>query len=128
MSTEVIEKLVAAYLDQMQAMNPEGWVENFAEDAVIYDPVGNPPSKVKEDFPKFFGLLSMVFEKLEISQDQIFIAGNGAAVKWTMRGLGKNGRQGIAEGISVFEINEAGKIQQVSSYWDEAAMMAQLKD
>ena len=128
MSTEVIEKLVAAYFDQMQAMNPEGWVENFAEDAVIYDPVGNPPSKVKEDFQKFFGLLSMVFEKLELSQDQIFIAGNGAAVKWTLRGLGKNGRQGTAEGISVFEINEAGKIQQVSSYWDEAAMMAQLKD
>ena len=127
MSTEVIEKLVAAYFSQMQAMNPEGWLENFAEDAVINDPVGSPP-KAKEDFQKFFGLLSMVFEKLELSQDHIFIAGNGAAVKWTMQGLAKNGRQGTTEGISVFEINEAGKIQQVSSYWDEAAMMAQLKD
>ncbi len=127
MSTEIIEKLVAAYFSQMQAMNPEDRLENFAEDAVIIDPVGSPP-KAKEDFQKLFGLLSMVFEKLELSQDHIFIAGNGAAVKWTMRVLGKNGRQVTTEGISVFEVNEAGKIQQVSSYWDEAAMMAQLKD
>jgi len=34
----------------------------------------------------------------------------------------------MAEGISVFETNENGKIKQVSSYWDDDAMMAQIKD
>ncbi len=70
----------------------------------------------------------MAFAKLELSLDNIFTSGNGAAVKWTMRGWGKNSRQGIAEGISIFEIHESGKIQQVSSYWDDAAMMAQIRD
>ncbi|NEO03671.1 MAG: ketosteroid isomerase, partial [Moorea sp. SIO3I7] len=39
----------------------------------------------------------------------------------------KNGREATAEGISVFEINDDGKIQQVLSYWNEAEMMAKLK-
>lgn len=128
MSAEAIEKLVDAYFVNMAAMNPEGWVENFAEDGVICDPVGKPPSKVHEDFQKFFGMLSAIFDKLELSKDHIFVvAGSGAAVKWTMRAVGKNGRTATVEGISVFEINGAGKIQKVSSYWDDAALMAQLK-
>jgi ketosteroid isomerase-like protein len=127
MSPELIQKLVTSYFSSLQMMDVTRWVENFTEDAVIYDPVGKPPSKARENAQAFFGLLSMAFEKLELSQDNVFIAGTGAAVKWTMRGSGKSGKQGIAEGISVFEIHESGKIQQVSSYWDDAAMMAQIK-
>lgn len=127
MSPELIQKLVTSYFSSLQMLDAAGWAENFTEDAVIYDPVGNPPSKARENAQAFFGLLSMAFKKLELSQDNVFIAGNGAAVKWTMRGLGKSGKQGITEGISVFEIHESGKIQQVSSYWDDAAMMAQIK-
>ena len=52
---------------------------------------------------------------------------NGAAVKWTMQVITKNDRHATSEGISIFEINDVGKIQKVSSYWDEAAMMTKLK-
>lgn len=127
MSPETIQALVSAYFKSLQAMDAKAWVENFTEDAVIYDPVGNPPNKARENAQKFFGILSMAFDKLELTPDQVFVAGNGAAVKWTMRGWGKSGKQGIAEGISVFEVHESGKIQQVSSYWDDAAMMAQIR-
>ncbi|MGG6264529.1 nuclear transport factor 2 family protein [Leptolyngbya sp. AN03gr2] len=127
MSPELIQKLVTSYFSSLQTMDIEAWTENFTEDAIIYDPVGNPPSKARENAKAFFGLLSKAFEKLELSQDNVFIAGNGAAVKWTMRALGKSGKQGTGEGISVFEIHESGKIQQVSSYWDDAAMMAQIR-
>ena len=79
-------------------MNAKAWVENFNEDGVIYDPVGKPPSNVHSDYQKFFGLLSMIFAKLELTLNNIFIVDNGAAVKWTMQGVGKNGKQGVAEG------------------------------
>ncbi|HBE16140.1 MAG TPA: ketosteroid isomerase [Cyanobacteria bacterium UBA11149] len=127
MSKETIESILTAYFANMAAMNPEGWVDTFAEDAVICDPVGNPPSKAHEDFQKFFGMLTAFFEKLELSQDKIIIVGNNAAVNWTMRVVAKNGRNAMTEGVSTFEINEAGKIQKVSSYWNEGEMMAQLK-
>ena len=127
MTKETIEAVVNSYFINMAAMNAKAWVENFTEDGVIYDPVGKPPSNVQSDYEKFFGLLSMIFAQLELTPNNIFIVDNGAAVKWTMQGVGKNGNQGVAEGISVFEINENAKIKQVSSYWDDAAMMAQIK-
>lgn len=127
MPPETIQAVVADYFANLQAMNLEGWVKSFAEDAVVHDPVGKPPSNAIETAPKFFGLLSMVFEKLQLSQDHVFVAGNRAAVKWTMQGWGRNSKQGITEGISVFEIHASGKIQRVSSYWDEAAMMVQIR-
>ena len=38
----------------------------------------------------------------------------------------KNGKVAQAEGISIFQFNREGKIEQMKSYWDEAAMKAQL--
>lgn len=44
-----------------------------------------------------------------------------------MRVVGQNQRTGEAEGISTFELDETGKIRVVSSYWDDAALMQQLR-
>ncbi|OUL18714.1 nuclear transport factor 2 family protein [Nostoc sp. 106C] len=127
MTTATIEKVVAAYFANISTMNPEGWVENFAEDALSYDPVGEPPAKVHEGFRQFIGQLQAVFEKLEPTTEHIFVAGNEAAVKWTMRGLSKTGKSVTFEGITIFEINEADKIQTIRAYWNPAAMVAQLR-
>ncbi len=127
MSTEEIAALLTIYFDNMAAMNAEGWLEIFSEDALIHDPVGSPPKLVHKDSQQFFKILSNFFEKIELSKDNIFFVKNGAAVKWTMQVVAKSGRYTTVEGISVFEINDIGKIQKVSSYWDEAAMMMKLK-
>lgn len=128
MSTEEIRALLTVYFDNMAAMNAEGWLGIFSEDAVIHDPVGTPPKHVHQDAQHFFKMLANVFEKIELSEDNIFFVKNGAAVKWTMQVFAKNGRNVATEGISVFEINDTGKIQKVSSYWDEAEMMMKLKN
>ncbi len=47
---------IAQYYTSLAAMNRGGWLEVLATDAVIYDPVGKPHLKVKEDSPKFFNL------------------------------------------------------------------------
>ncbi len=127
MSKESIETLIAAYFDHMGTMNPEGWVEYFAEDALSYDPVGHPPTKIHEGFREFFGQLQAVFEQLEATIEHIFIAGNEAAVKWTIRAKSKAGRSVTFEGITIFEINESGKIQTTRAYWEPAALVAQLR-
>jgi hypothetical protein len=69
MSSETIPTAVTAYFNALETMNPENWIENFSEDALVYDPVGNPPNKARENYQQFFGLLTMAFAKLEISQD-----------------------------------------------------------
>ncbi len=127
MSKEIIQNLVQTYFANMEAMNAEGWLAIFALDALIYDPVDSPGKKIHENAQEFFAIMSRFFAKLELSQDYLFIASNEATAKWTMTVVAKNGKTATAEGISLFTINEAGKIQQVRSYWDEATMMAQLR-
>ncbi len=127
MSQEAIEAVVTAYFANMAAMNPEGWVEQFAQDAVSYDPVGHPPTKVHEGFREFFGQLQRVFDQLESTTEHMFVAGNEAAVKWVIQGISKSGKSVTFEGITVFEVNNSGKIQTTRAYWNPAAMMAQLR-
>jgi ketosteroid isomerase-like protein len=127
MSNSTIENVVAAYFANMASMNPEGWVENFAEDALSYDPVGEPPAKVHEGFRQFIGQLQAVFAKLEATTEHLFVGGNEAAVKWTINGISKTGKSVTFEGITIFEINAAGKIQTTRAYWNPAAMVAQLR-
>jgi len=126
MSKTVQKAAIAQYYASLAAMNREGWLEVLAVDAVIYDPVGKLPLKVREDSPKFFDLLSKFYKQFEIVQDCIFIVQQEAAVKWTMQVVAKNERQATAEGISVFEFNAHGKIAKIQSYWDEASLKAQL--
>ena len=83
-STEKIAALLTIYFDNMAAMNAQGWLEIFSEDAVIHDPVGEPPKLVHKNSQQFFKMMSNFFEKMELSKDDIFFVKNGAAVKWTV--------------------------------------------
>jgi ketosteroid isomerase-like protein len=127
MSQETIKQVVAAYFDNIAAMNPEGWIDNFAEDAVSHDPVGEPPAKVHEGYRQFIGQLQAVFEKLEATTEHIFLAADEAAVKWTMNGISKTGKSVKFEGITIFQVNAQGKIQTTRAYWSPAQMIAQLR-
>ena len=126
MSPEVISKAVRAYFAAIRAMDQEAWVDTFAEDAITYDPVGTPPIEGHQKLGEFFQSLTAAFKEVSLIEDQIFVAGNGAAVKWTGRGISKQGRKVRFEGIDVFEVNEAGKIQTVHAYWNPAEMANQL--
>lgn len=50
------------------------------------------------------------FETIELSKEHFFFVKNGAAVKWTMQVVTKHDRHVTAEEISVFEMNNNGKI------------------
>src|ERR1700674_4151789 len=66
------------------------------------------------------------FKSVGLTEDYVFVAGNGAAVKWTGQGTSVNGKEVKFEGVDVFEMNEEGKIQTVRAYWNPAEMIAQL--
>lgn len=128
MNSQTVLATVKTYFERIQALDMDGWRELFTEDGITYDPVGNPPTQARQRAAEFFGLLSKVFTSIELAPDHIFVAGNGAAAKWTMRVVGKNGRSGQAEGISTFEFSETGSIKVVYTYWDDAALMRQLRE
>ena len=126
MSPEVVSQAVKAYFAAIRAMDEQAWVNTFAEDAVSYDPVGAPPTRGHEKLAEFFQTITAAFKEVGLTEDEVFIAGNGAAVKWSGRGISKSGSKVHFEGIDVFEVNEAGKIQTLHAYWNPAEMMKQL--
>jgi steroid Delta-isomerase len=126
MSTEMVHKAVTAYFAATRAMDAGAWVETFAEDGTSYDPAA-PPATGHTALRQFFEGIAGAFSRVGLTEDNVFVVGREAAVKWTGRGVGHNGREVVFEGIDFFEINEAGKIQTLRAYWNPAALMAQLQ-
>ncbi|MBI3649594.1 MAG: nuclear transport factor 2 family protein [Acidobacteria bacterium] len=125
-SPEKIQETIAAYFVAIRAMDKEAWLNTFAADSTSHDPVGTPPLDTREKRSAFFDGVTSSFERVGLQENQVFVAGNGAAVKWTGSGTGKNGRAVTFEGIDVIEMDEEGKIKSLWAYWDPAAMMADL--
>lgn len=125
-SEEKIRAAVAAYFASTRAMDKAAWLGAFAEDGVSNDPVGGEPLDNPEKRGAFFDGITAAFERVGIQENEVYVAGNGAAVKWTGYGTGKNGREVTFEGIDIFEIDEAGKVKTLWAYWNPAAMMAEL--
>jgi len=127
MSPEIVAHAVKAYFAAIKTMDASIWVGNFAEDAEAYDPADAPPHKGHDGLRQFFEAIAGGFKEVELTADQVFIVGHEAAVKWTGRGVGKNGKSVHFEGIDVFEINEEGKIQKTRAYWNPSELMGQLQ-
>ena len=126
MSADVVARTIKEYFAALRAMDEKAWVNTFATDAVSYDPVGTPAIEGHDKLAEFFQTITAAFKKVGLTEDDVFIAGNGAAVKWTGRGTSKAGKDVKFEGIDVFEFNEAGKIKTLHAYWNPAEMVAQL--
>lgn len=126
MLEETIKQVVTNYYRNLAAINLTLWLDTLDENALICDPVGTPPLNISQDAQKFFNILANFYSSFEITQDSVFVAGNSAAIKWTMQVTAKNSKTATVEGISTFEVNEQGKITKVLSYWDETAMKAKL--
>jgi hypothetical protein len=94
---------------------------------VAHDPVGAPPHEGHEGLSKFFDGMNKMFASVSLVEDEIFIAGNEAAVSWQGEIIGKNGRTVTFSGINTFVVNEAGKISLLKAYWSPGAMMKELK-
>src|SRR5688572_3111614 len=126
MSPEIISRAIKDYFAALRAMDEREWVNTFAPDAVSYDPVGTAAIEGHEKLAEFFQTITAAFKEVGLTENHVFIAGDGAAVKWTGSGISKAGKKVHFEGIDVFEINENGKIQKLQAYWNPAEMVGQL--
>jgi len=130
MSTQVapdkISRAVRAYFLAIRAMDADAIANTFAEDGTTCDPMGTPPVSGREGIREFFQSIFKNFKSVALDEDSVFVAGNGAAVKWTGHGTSTTGSEVRFEGIDVFEVNDDGKIQTIHAYWNPAEMIAQL--
>jgi steroid delta-isomerase len=126
LSPDKISRAVRAYFLVIRAMDADAFANMFAEDGTTFDPVGTPGIAGRDAIREFLQDICKNFKSVGLTEDCVFVAGNGAAVKWTGHGISANGKEVKFEGVDVIEVNDDGKIQTVRAYWNPAEMMAQL--
>ena len=125
-SPDNISSTVSNYFLAIRAMDAEAFADTFAEDGTTFDPVGTPGITGRAAIREFLQNICKNFKSVGLTEDHVFVAGNGAAVKWTGRGISASGKEVRFEGVDVFEVNEDGQIQTLRAYWNPTEMIAQL--
>ncbi|MGZ8848513.1 MAG: nuclear transport factor 2 family protein [Pyrinomonadaceae bacterium] len=125
-SADKVSRALRGYFLAIRAMDADAFANTFAEDGTTCDPMGAPPISGRPAVREFFQSICKTFKSVSLTEDHIFVAGNGAAVKWTGRGTSSNGKEVKFEGIDIFEVDPDGKIQNLWAYWNPAEMIAQL--
>ena len=59
MNQTLLTQTINQYFTYLSNKDSEAWIQLFSPEAVSYDPVGNPPSIVHNDYQKFFELLNL---------------------------------------------------------------------
>src|SRR5260221_14208189 len=117
MSTQVapdkISRAVRAYFLALRAMDADAFANTFAEDGTTCDPMGTPPISGRPAIREFLQSICKNFKSVGLTEDSVFVAGNGAAVKWTGSGTHANRQEARVAGIHLFEIEQDGKIQNL---------------
>jgi steroid delta-isomerase len=127
MLTDALQHTVAAFYAATRAMDIEAFVATFAPDALHEAPVGTEPYHGHAGVRRFFAGVTAAFATFGLTEDFVTFTGDTAAVKWTARGVGTNGRAVTFEGIDVIEGDADGRIRHLRAYWDMGAMVAQLQ-
>jgi ketosteroid isomerase-like protein len=122
MDTKIAD-IVNASQDALVERDVERYVSFLAEDVVLNDP-SMPRSTGRDAARKFAeGILGLCSEIAFVDR-KVFVVGRSAAMRFALRCRTASGKEAVLEGVDIFEVNEAGLIQQCTSYYDPSPMAA----
>ena len=121
-----IQSAVAEYFAAVRALDVERWVRTFASDGVSHDPVGTPPLVGHEALRGFLTQILSLVEKINLTENHVYVNGNSAAVQWIGFVDTHEGKRIDFDGIDVLDCDEEGKITLVRAFWDPTPVFAAL--
>ena len=124
---EQIEAAVEEYFNAVGAFDVQRYVNTFAPNGVLEDPVGTPPVQGQQAIAAFITNIIAPFSKIEHRTQEIIVCGSEAAVNWKLSLKTTAGKKIIIDGMGVFSFNQNGKLKSVREFWDLAAFLAQLQ-
>lgn len=105
------------------ARDKQAWLDLFAEDAVVEDPIGpshfDPEGKGhrgKEAIAKFFDM-AIAPSRLEFHFDKTYVCGDEEANMGHIV-IVSSGYRVIAEGVFTYRVDADGKIAALRAYWE----------
>lgn len=127
LTPEQIEAAVEEYFASIGSLDVQRFVNNFAPDGVLEDPVGTPPVQGTQAIAAYFGAIIAPFTEIKPNIQEVIVGGQEAAVNWKLRLKTTTGKKITIDGMGVFKFNPQGKLQSVREFWDLAAFLAQLQ-
>jgi ketosteroid isomerase-like protein len=121
-----VEAAVNEYFRTISARDKSAWISLFDKAGVVHEPVGATPAEGREGLEQVWQVFTGPFATLSFSTDEVFYSGSGAAARWSAKASATTGSSADFAGITVFEVDQDGRIQTVMSYWDPAAVLIQL--
>lgn len=119
----------ARHVRAVQTRDREAFLANFAEDAVVEDPVGPSPLDPEGRGHRGHAAIGAFWDALiapgevRFAIDRAIVCGDEIANIGTISNRLPDGRTLSAEGVFVYRVNAAGKLVSLKAYWDfEKAM------
>jgi steroid Delta-isomerase len=127
LTPEQIEAAVDEYFNSVGAFDVQRYVNNFAPDGVLEDPVGTPPVQGTQAISAFITAIIAPFSEIRHKIQDINVCGQEAAVNWKLHLKTTTGKKIVIDGMGVFKFNQSGKLQSVREFWDLEAFLAALQ-
>lgn len=127
LTPEQMEAAVEEYFAAVRAKDVQRFVNTFAPDGVLEDPVGTPPVQGTPAIAAFLTNLIAPFSEIKSKVQEVIPCGQEAAVNWKINLTTTTGKKLTVDGMGIFKFNQAGKLESVREFWDLAAFLAQLQ-
>ena len=116
---EQLRELITAYVDAVNARDPEAIAARFTEDAVHADPVSSPPNLGRAAIAAFFEQGIGASDGWTFTAKAVHTCAPSVAVDFAIA-VDTGGATMTIEGIEVFVADEDGLFRSVHAYWDDA--------
>ncbi len=119
---DAIRSTIEQYLERFSEADRAGWLDLWAPDAEMEDPVGTPVMRGHDEIGAFFDQSHTMADALRlVATGPVRIAGDEAAFPMQARPR-MGGVEFIVDIIDVMRFDDAARIVAMRAFWDPAAM------
>ena len=116
-SAEQVHAAVDAYVAAYRDNDRDAFLDAFAGDGVIIDPVGTPPHAGRDARGAFWDTVHQLAERLTLDVKDVVVCDNEAAMVFEIHA--ETGDSGLLiDAVDVFQVDDDGKIGLMKAYWD----------
>lgn len=115
--------VTAAYFRSLNERNITMFMACFTGDCEAHSPFGAPPYQGRPRLSQWFNQRAHMWRRLRVIPKAASRNGNRIAVIWMADGTTHSGAPTSFEGVSVFEVDDRGKIARLEEYWDARAAL-----
>lgn len=129
MSRPPAELAFARHVQAVLSRDRAAFLANFAEDALVEDPVGPSPLDPSGRGHRGHAAIGAFWDAIiapgsvRFAIDRAIVCGDEIANIGTIFNRMPDGREAAAEGVFVYRVNGAGKLVSLKAYWDFAKTM-----